>query len=126
MKRAAFLLLALTLSSCATYRQNVSLEGMPAGAPVERIAMTLTSYKIAPDAIKVKAGTHVIIKISSPESTHELVIEDLGIHVTVAAGEEATAEFYAGKPGTYDYGCHLGLGLHYTWGMKGTLTITPE
>jgi plastocyanin len=126
MKKATLLLLALALASCATYRQNSSLEGMPAGAPVERIAMTLTSYKIVPGSITVKAGTHVIIDLSSPESTHELVIEAFGIHVSVPAGEKSTVEFFAKAPGSYDYGCHLGLGVHYSLGMKGTLTVTPE
>jgi hypothetical protein len=37
---------------------------------------------IALDAISVKAGTHVIIELSSPESTHELVNEAFDIHVT--------------------------------------------
>jgi plastocyanin len=126
MKITPLLLLSLALVSCATYHENISLQGMPAGAPVERIAMTLTSYKITPGAISVKAGTHVVIELSSPESTHELVIEAFNIHVSVPQGEKATVEFFARTPGTYDYGCHLGLGLHYSLGMKGTLAVTPE
>ncbi len=125
MKKAAVFLIFLALVSCATYRQNVNLQGMPAGAPIERVAITLESYRITPDAIKVKAGTHVIIDLVSPSAKHELVIEKFGIHVTVPKGGSAVAEFYAGEPGAYDFGCHLGLGLHYTWGMKGTLTVTP-
>ena len=112
------------LSGCATlHTQGISIEGMPQDAPVQNVAMTVESYKFTPSEIRVKAGTHLVLGITSLGSKHEIKIKEFGIHRTIPAGETVTVELYAAEPGEFRFGCHLGLGFHYLLGMKGILIV---
>jgi cytochrome c oxidase subunit 2 len=124
MKKLSILILVAALAGCASIPLNDSaLKGMPADAPIQKVSMTAEKYDFSPEEIRVKQGTRLVIEIESLGSKHELKLKDFGIHVDIPSGEKVTVELYTGEPGTYKFGCHLGLGFHYVFGMKGRIIV---
>ena len=78
------------------------------------------SYKFAPAAITVPAGT-TVTWTNDDHFTHSVQFLDGGLptdpHV-MSPGQTATFAF--ATPGTYTYQCHL-----HPQNMKGTVVVTP-
>ena len=92
----------------------------PSGSPVATSKVDLPpSYKFAPAAITVTAGTEVTWT-NDDHFTHSVQLLDGGLsgdpHV-MAPGQAVTVTFPAA--GTYHYQCHL-----HPQNMKGTVEVT--
>jgi plastocyanin len=101
--------LALLLSACST--------GTGASAsPVATTTVDLPrSYRFAPTAITVPAGT-AVTWTNSDNFTHNVALEGAQ-PLTMAPGESSTFTFET--PGTYPYVCSL-----HPKDMKGTVLVT--
>ena len=78
------------------------------------------SYRFAPEAISVAAGT-TVTWTNSDNFTHSVQFLDGGLPtepLLMQPGASATFAFAA--PGTYGYQCHL-----HPQNMRGTVTVTP-
>ena|SRR3989338_8419609 len=73
-------------------------------------------WQFTPGTITVKKGERVKIMIDNTDTTHGIVIPDLGV-----SGIDSV-EFTADKPGTYEFKCPTMCGEGHK-GMKGTLIV---
>ncbi|WP_432992307.1 cupredoxin domain-containing protein [Dactylosporangium sp. CA-233914] len=73
-----------------------------------------------PSAITVHPGKVRIVLTTSGGMAHEFVSPTLGVNSgRIAAGESATLDFNAPKPGEYQFYC----AYHQTPAMTGTITV---
>jgi plastocyanin len=98
--------------------------GGPGGAGGGAVATSVVdlprSYRFAPEAISVPAGTTVTWN-NNDNFSHSVLFVDGGLPtepLLMQPGESATFTFAA--PGTYSYVCHL-----HPQDMRGTVTVTP-
>lgn len=111
------------VTGCAPAQKMSALQGMPEGAPTKTIHITAEKYKFTPDTIRVKKGTHLVLELESLDVRHEFKLEGYDIYSKIPAKETVKVELYASKAGEFGFGCHVGLGMHYALGMKGTLIV---
>lgn len=74
-------------------------------APVKRIKMYARSWNWAPDEIRVKQGTRVIIDFISEDASHGFQIKAYKIKVNLPQDKRAQIEFIADKAGTFPWRC---------------------
>ncbi len=74
-------------------------------APVKRVKMYARSWKWAPDEIRVKLGTRVIIDFISEDASHGFQIKAYKIKVSLPQDKRAQIEFVADKVGTFPWRC---------------------
>jgi plastocyanin len=114
----AAVLVVAGLAACAS---GSNRSGATAGAPVATSVVDLPpSYRFAPEAISVAAGT-TVTWTNSDNFTHSVQFTDGGLPtdpLLMQPGASATFTFAA--PGTYAYICHL-----HPQDMRGTVTVTP-
>jgi plastocyanin len=95
--------------------------GGTAATPVATSVVDLPpSYRFAPEAIAVPAGT-TVTWTNHDNFTHSVQFLDGGLPtepLLMQPGASATFDFAA--PGTYSYQCHL-----HPQNMRGTVTVTP-
>jgi hypothetical protein len=109
---------------CAMTQKMTALEGMPSGAPIEKIQIKGDKCTWTPDTIKVKKGSHVFIEVESVDWDYNFRLNGYELRFPVKKGEKAIAEFYASKIGEFEFGCYVQEGLNYTWGgMVGKLIV---
>jgi len=110
---AAVALLALLLAGCSS--------SSGASGPVATDTVDLPpSYRFAPAAITVKAGT-TVTWTNNDHFTHSVQFLDGGLPsdpLTMEPGQSRTFTFPT--PGTFSYQCHL-----HPQNMKGTVTVSP-
>ena len=80
------------------------------------INIKTSRWSYEPETITVKKGDHVKIIINNTDTTHGIVIPELGV-----SGIESV-EFTADKPGTYAFNCPTMCGAGHK-DMKGTLIV---
>jgi heme/copper-type cytochrome/quinol oxidase subunit 2 len=101
-----------------------ALEGMPSGAPVEKIQIKGDKCEWSPNIIKVKKDTHVFLEVESVDWNYNFRLNGYGLRFSVNKGEKAIAEFYASEKGEFEFGCYIEKGWHYSWGgMVGKLIV---
>ena len=109
---------ALALAACSS---SGSGTGGAASTPVATSTVDLpASYRFAPPAITVPAGT-TVTWTNHDNFTHSVQFTDGGLPtepLLMQPGAAATFTFAA--PGTYAYVCHL-----HPQNMRGTVTVTP-
>lgn len=123
-RRVARLVVTLTIaaSMVACSPSGSAAPGGSAGtAPVETSVVDLPpSYRFAPEAISVVAGT-TVTWTNHDNFTHSVQLLDGGLPsepLLMQPGAETTFSFET--PGTYRYQCHL-----HPQDMGGTVTVTP-
>ncbi len=89
-------------------------EGVKAGVTSSgyQEAMVLVKGGYTPDVIVVEHGRPVRLTFQREEtaSCSEMVIfQDFGKSAHLPAGEAVPIEFVPEKPGTYDFGCQMGM-----------------
>ena len=89
---------------------------------VREVKVEAFRYGYRPDPIVVKKGERVRLIATSTDVTHGLGIEDLGINLELAPGEESRAEFTAEKAGEFHIHCTVYCGSGHR-GMHGTLRV---
>jgi cytochrome c oxidase subunit 2 len=107
------------------------------------IEMTAKKYDFSPSPVHVKAGTKVVLKITSTDRPHGIKISTVpdgaakdaepGLVLTspppeecykLEKGQQVTVEIEAKSPGTYTFKCCVHCGLGHG-GMKGQLIVDP-
>ena len=112
------------IAGCAWSQKMTALEGMPSGAPVEKIQISGDKCTWVPNIIKVKQGAHVFLEVESVDWDYNFRLNGYGLRFAIKKGEKVTTEFYASKIGEFEFGCYIQEGLHYTWGgMVGKLIV---
>jgi heme/copper-type cytochrome/quinol oxidase subunit 2 len=82
------------------------------------------SFYYKPNALKLKKGEKVTIKLNSVDMMHDFVIDDLGLKIPVTkSGESATVEFTPTKTGEFEFYCSVGNGYHKKQGQVGKLIV---
>ena len=96
-------------------------ESSDVASDARRIEVSATSFEFDPDEIRVKAGEHVAIVLTSKDILHDFTIDELAAHVAADRGETMEGGFTADEPGRYTYYCTV-VG-HRDAGMEGTLVV---
>jgi len=124
MKKLLYILCFIFIAGCATGQKMTAVEGMPSGAPIERIQITGDKCEWSPNIIKVKQGSHVFLEVASVDWNYNFRLNGYGLRFPVKKGEKVIAEFYASKKGEYEFGCYIQKGFNYSWGgMVGKLIV---
>ncbi len=107
------------------------------GNPV--IEMTAENFKFTPREIRVKAGAHVTIKLTSLDDKHGIAFKVVpegqpegsppGLRFDtpkpdwpLQRGKEKVIQFVAERPGTYEFSCSVFCGMGHN-GMLGRVIV---
>ena len=94
--------------------------GSPSPVSVD-LTIEMLDIRFAPDEMTLPADTDVQVTLpNNGVAPHNFSIDELGIDVDVAPGDEATVLINA-PAGTYKYYCNVPG--HEAAGMVGTLTV---
>ena len=112
-----FFLYNLTLSnSSKTTGAVIAPNELPAQAETNVITIEASRFEYSPNVIHVKKGEHVKLVIDNTDTTHGIVIPDLGV-----SGIDSV-EFTVDEAGTYQFRCPTVCGTGHR-GMVGTLVV---
>lgn len=107
----------------ASEEKGVEMQAVDA-ADNKVIEIEAGSFYYKPNAITLKKGEKVTLKLKSVSMMHDFKIDALNFSIPVTKnGEEATVEFTPTKTGTFEYYCSVGNGYHKKMGQVGTLTV---
>jgi cytochrome c oxidase subunit 2 len=104
---------------------NVIRIGTPApeNAPVKEVEVSAKKYEYSPASIEVPANTLVKIHLNAVDREHGFEIQSVKDScVKFKPNEPATVEFYADKPGEYEFRCCKFCGFGHK-NMKGKLMV---
>lgn len=107
---------------------NVIRIGAPApeNAPVKEVEVSAKKYEYTPATIEVPVNTLLKIHLTALDREHGFEIQSFKDScVKFKPSEPATVEFYADKPGEYDFKCCKFCGLGHSK-MKGKLVIKGD
>lgn len=103
-------------------KTQVSTESSPSATAVKEVVIEGSNFKFVPDTFTVKSGETVKITFKNVQGMHDFVVDSLNIKTPVIqTNQDATVEFVATAPGTYEFYCSIDT--HRQIGMKGTLVI---
>ena len=95
----------------------------PANAPVKDVEVSAKKYEYTPATIEVLSGTLVKIHLNAVDREHGFEIQSVKDScVKFKPNEPAMAEFYADKPGEYEFKCCKYCGFGHGK-MKGKLVV---
>lgn len=117
---AAIILFIVVIAQLGLFR------GFLAKPATMRDGFTLTTsdFQFGTDNLHLKAGETVTLYLSNQDLLeHAFDVDELGIHIPVAANDVAPITFTVTEPGTYTFYC--GISGHRDAGMVGTLIIAP-
>jgi cytochrome c oxidase subunit II len=92
---------------------------VPEGA--RHVPVAARSFAYEPAEIRVVVGEPIAIVLSSEDTLHDFVVDEVDAHVSAAAGETQVGGFRATEPGRYRYSCTVAG--HREAGMEGTLVV---
>lgn len=78
-------------------------------------------YQFVPSELNFKVGDTVTFEITAETEFHTFTVDDLGIDVSLDAGETVSHTYTFDKAGTFKLLCIP----HETFGMTGTITVAP-
>ena len=78
-------------------------------------------YQFVPSELDFKVGDTVTFEITAETEFHTFTVDDLGIDVSLEAGETVRHTYTFDKTGTFKLLCIP----HETFGMTGTITVAP-
>ena len=97
--------------------------GSGAATPAE-LTVAASDFKFDPVTINLKAGEPVQATITNAGALeHTFTIPDLGVDVSMTAGQTVTIDFTPAESGTFELLCTV-LG-HKEAGMVGTVVVAP-
>lgn len=85
------------------------------------IEIKAMNWSYDPREISVTQGDRVTLNLTSLDGTHEFVIDEYGIHVTLERGQWTKVDFVADKPGDFYYYC--AVSAHRGYGEQGILHV---
>jgi plastocyanin len=92
---------------------------VPEGA--RHVPVAARSFAYEPAEISVVVGEPIAIVLSSEDTLHDFVVDEVDAHVSAASEETQVGGFRATKPGRYRYYCTVAG--HREAGMEGTLVV---
>lgn len=103
-----------------------SMAGHGANSPTvpgaRQVAVAATSFRFTPSEIHVRAGEDVTIALTAADLAHDFTIDELGVHVVAAPGQQGTGGLHApDTAGTYTAYCSVSG--HRDAGMKVTVVV---
>ena len=99
---------------------NVTVQ---AGASARIITVATSNFVFTPNAITVKKGEKITLRLQGKEGMHGFGIPDLGINTSVAEGKTVDVELPTDQTGTFSFRCTVPCGPGHKE-MTGTITIT--
>ncbi len=87
------------------------------------IALKTSNFTFSPNAITVKKGEKITLRLTGMEGNHGFAIEALGINTSVPEGKTVDVPLPTDKAGTFGFRCSVLCGSGHT-DMTGTITIT--
>ena len=78
-------------------------------------------YQFVPSELNFQVGDTVTFEITAETEFHTFTVDDLGIDVSLEAGETVTHTYTFDKAGVFKLLCIP----HETFGMTGTITVAP-
>ncbi len=113
------LLAVVIASGCTTYGPAPTEPAQAPTAGAREIAIAASNYKFEPATITVTAGETVRFVITGSGALHTFTIDELGIDISVTAGQTVTKEYTITETGTFELYCRPHRGL----GMVGTVNV---
>jgi plastocyanin len=92
---------------------------VPEGA--RTIPVSATSYSFDPGTLTVAVGEPIAVELTSTDIEHDLVVDEVDLHVAAAQGETEVGGFTATEAGEYEMYCSVPG--HREAGMVGTLVV---
>ena len=89
---------------------------------VKKVKMYARNWEWAPDQIRVKVGTRVIIDFISEDASHAFQLKAFKIKVNLPQDSKARVEFVADKVGEFTWRCSRPCGNGCAK-MRGTLVV---
>ena len=86
------------------------------------VTVTATNFAFTPNMIRVKKGENVQLNFAGAEGSHGVVIKDLGINVSFAAGQTKSIDFPTDQAGTFAFKCSVPCGSGHK-DMIGTIVV---
>lgn len=96
-------------------------DGSPQAARV--IEVSVASFAFSPNAIIIKKGENVVIRLKGVDGSHGFGVPELGINVPIAAGETKDVTIPTDAAGTFAFRCTVPCGPGHR-DMKGTIVIS--
>lgn len=96
-------------------------EASEVAAGAREVEVTAESFEFSPPRIEATAGENLAIVLTSEDSMHDFVIDELDAHVVAQRGETAKGGVNGLEPGTYTYYCSVSG--HRNAGMEGKLVV---
>lgn len=93
------------------------------GIAARVITVSASNWTFTPNAITVKKGESITLRVVGQEGTHGFSVPGLGINQTVVMGNTVSVAIPTDKPGTYEFRCSVPCGSGHKE-MKGTIVIT--
>lgn len=107
----------------ATASAPAQADSAPAGDQAMRtIDVTVKNFEFSPNEIHIKKGEKVTLHLIGTEGTHGFAVPDLGINLSVSAGQTVSVAIPTDKTGTFQFFCSIPCGPGHK-GMKGTIVI---
>ncbi len=120
---------ALMVSEGCAVKQSSAIEAKSTAAtqtkPTE-IKISSTEFNYKPARINVKEGEAVTFTLDNSQGAmeHNVVINELGVHLAAKAGQVTSQSLVFKHPGEYDFKCTVPG--HQESGMSGKLTVEPS
>jgi len=84
--------------------------------------VTAKKFSFTPGQITVNRGDNVKLSLTSADVIHGFKLDSYDISKTLNPGETVTAEFFADKPGTFQFRCTIPCGEGHLE-MTGSLIV---
>jgi len=95
----------------------------PADAPIKEVEVHAKKYEFTPSTIEVPVNTLLRIHLTAVDREHGIRIDSIqGDCARFKPGEPLTVDFFADKPGEYEFSCCKLCGLGHGK-MKGKLIV---
>ena len=91
---------------------------------VKEFNMTASRFSFDPDTITVNKGDHVVLHITSTDTTHGFSLATYDIIETLPPGETKTIKFTVDKAGEFNFFCSVFCGSGHA-DMRGKLIVSP-
>jgi cytochrome c oxidase subunit 2 len=86
------------------------------------IEVSVSDWEFAPNAITVKKGEKVVLRLKNTDGTHSFLSADLGINVPISEGETKDVTIPTDTAGTFSFRCGVPCGPGHM-DMKGTIVV---